>query len=244
MSGVGASDREQRMTEFYNRHYSATGSFREAVEGRMWRRYKLPKYIRQLRRFSGYQPGWSVLELGAGNGELSVHIREALPDVARYVASEYTQPGVDALRARGFEAYQDDACALTRYRDGEFDFVCAFDTMHHVRDADRMAAEMLRVARHRVFLIEANGLSLARRLGELAPAGRAAGEGSYYPWQYRRFFTGHGGRDVSIRPFLFALPWVPDFWIPAIGALSDLGEDIPLLRWQGSGVIITADPVR
>ena len=55
----------------------------------------------------------------------------------------------------------------------------------------------MRVGRGRLLLVESNGLSVVRRLLELTPGHRRAGERSYAPWTYRRFFQGHPGYAID-----------------------------------------------
>ena len=42
------------------------------------------------------------------------------------------------------------------FDDGQFDLVCAFGVLHHIRTPDLAVAEMLRVARRAVFISDAN----------------------------------------------------------------------------------------
>ena len=106
-----------------------------------------------------------------------------------------------------------------------------------------MAREMMRIARGRCLLVESNGLSIFRKLRELTPAHRAAGERSYTPRAYRRFFEGHPGYSVTrfaIAPFLFPFK-CPQSLLPALVAFNRAIERMPLARWQCSSVYITVD---
>ena len=142
------------------------------------------------------------------------------------------------LRAKGYgAARQADACA-TPFGDDEFDVAVTYDVMHHVTDPAAMAREMVRIARTRVFLVEANGASLTRRLLELTNMYRQAGENSYLPRQYRRFFALPGVARVEIDPFQFVPPRALSPFAPLTIAISEALQHVPLLRWQCSGVRI------
>jgi len=146
--------------------------------------------------------------------------------------------GAARLRAKGYgTARQADACA-TPFADDEFDVAITYDVMHHVADPAAMAREMVRIARKRVFLIEANGASLVRRLLELTGTYRKAGENSYLPRRYRRFFELPGVARVEIDPFQFVPPKALSPFVPLTIAISEAMQHVPWLRWQCSGVRI------
>ena len=103
-----------------------------------------------------------------------------------------------------------------------------------------MAAEMMRVARGDLLLVESNGLSVFRRLLELTPGHRRAGERSYTPWRYQSFFKGHSGyviESFEIAPFLFPFK-VPRVLLGALVRFNRLIEKVPVARWQCSSVWI------
>jgi len=178
---------------------------------------------------------------GSGTGELSQAVlAHNRGQIGRYVTSEYFPEGVEWLRRAGLEAIQADAQDLP-LDDGQFDASVAFDVMHHVDRPRDMAREMMRVARGRCLLVESNGLSVFRKLKELTPGHRAAGERSYTPWTYRSFFAGHPGyalEKFEIFPFLFPFK-CPRWALRGLVAWNRCVEHIPLVRWQCSSVAIT-----
>jgi hypothetical protein len=110
--------------------------------------------------------------------------------------------------------------------------------MHHVPNPRRMAREMLRVSRKHVFLIEANGLSILRKLAELSPRYMRDGEKSYTPWRYRSFFQSGISEVVQVKPFLFMIPFTPSFLINTNIIFSEFLQKVPILKWQCTGVMI------
>jgi len=230
-----------RMAESYEALYGAEKSQRFENEGYIGLEYRLPKYLSYFFDLYGRERNLSVLELGAGNGEMHDLIMadpRSRGMIGRYVASEHSEAGVALMQRKGIESVRADACALGM-PDRSFDLVVAFDVMHHVHDPARMGAEMLRVSKRRFFLCEANGLSVLRKLNELRPSLRAYGERSYTPWRYRSFFPAEKLAFIRTKPFYcFVVPRCPRPLIPLNRALSEVCERVPGLAWQGFSVLI------
>lgn len=111
----------------------------------------------------------SVLDVGAGTGRTVQFIKEHRPDV-RVVGVEPVAELIEQGRRKGLgedDLVLGDANRLA-YADGEFDLVCEFAVLHHVRTPERAVSEMLRVARRAVFISDTN------RFGQGSAVGRAA----------------------------------------------------------------------
>lgn len=245
---MGEMEKKQDMIRCYDQLYSRSTNFKEEWDGRIAIEYKVPKYLKTfISAFRGKAP-MDVLELGAGNGEVSELIRKENPRFIRsYVATELSKEGVKKLRIKGFKAFEMDAQDLSRFPDNSFDLVFCIDVMHHVSDPRKMAQEMLRVSRKYIFLIEANGICGLRKLLEVTSRKyKEAGENSYAPWRYTSFFTTgkYAAKRFSIRPFLFSVPFTPRSLIRPMILMSEFLEKIPLVRWQGSGVVMMGEKKR
>lgn len=221
--------------------HSPESSWRTRLLGELSRRFAIPRCAELF--FSTF-PDWprcSFLEVGAGNGEIALRIRY-LGGVQppKYLVSEQFREGVRWLRNQGLSTCAADALHLP-FQDRAFDAVVVFDVMHHVSDPYQMARELIRVSKGRLLLTESNGLSLGRKLMELTPGHRAAGERSYTPWQYRGFFAATGCRLIrcAIHPFLFPVPGgVPSLLLEPLIRFNRAIEKIPFFRWQCSNVFI------
>ena len=102
--------------------------------------------------------GWrTVLDVGAGTGRGLNRMAVQRPDL--------TLKGVepsDALRDQGYRAgigrdllVAGDGTAL-QFSDNQFDVVCSFGVLHHIRRPELAVAEMLRVANKAIFISDAN----------------------------------------------------------------------------------------
>ena len=218
-------------------------SWRKQLIGEISDAFVVPRYVKLFYDTFGSGRDQDFFEVGSGQGDLCTAIlRENRGQIRRYVVSDYFEESVGWLRAKGLEAVQADAQALP-CADAEFDAVIDFDVMHHVVRPRDMAREMMRAGRGRALCVESNGMSVPRRLLELTPGHRAAGEKSYTPWQYRGFFEGHPGYRVTkfaIYPFLFPFK-VPHAVLPALIRFNQIIEKVPVARWQCSSVVITVE---
>jgi SAM-dependent methyltransferase len=215
-------------------------SWRKKLVGDISDAFIIPRYVRFFYESFGQGKQHDFCEIGSGNGDIARAIlRKNDGLIQRYVTSEVFPEGVEWLRKQGLEAVQANAEELP-WDDAEFDAAVTFDVMHHVSNPRRMAREMMRIARGSCLLVESNGVSIFRKLRELTPGHRAAGEKSYGPATYRSFFDGHPEFELlsfSIEPFLFPFK-CPAWLLNAAVRFNQLIEQVPLVRWQCSSVMI------
>ena len=218
-------------------------SWRKQLIGEINDIFVVPRYVRLFYDTFGNRQQQNFFEVGSGNGDMSRAILAANQgQIKRYVVSEYFPEGVAWLRKLGLEAVQADAQKLP-CKNAEYDAVIDFDVMHHVDRPRDMARELMRCGRGRALLVESNGLSIPRRLLELTPRHRAAGERSYSPRQYRSFFEHQPGfrlTNFQIYPFLFPFK-CPRWFLPTLLWFNNRVESIPFIRWQCSSVAIVVD---
>ena len=117
----------------------------------------------------------SVLDIGAGTGRVAQYLKARHPDL-RVVSLE----PVRALREIGYakglsetELIDGDATQLD-FADGQFDLVCEFATLHHIKHPELAVREMLRVSGVAIFISDSNnfgqGAPLARTFKQIANA--------------------------------------------------------------------------
>lgn len=225
------------MIDAYNQLYKEN-NFHQIWEGEISLKYKVPKYASL---FTDYfkDENLTILELGAGEGYLTKLIIKKTK-YKKYIATEISHEGVKRLKEKDITALKMDAEKL-EFEDNSFDVVCCFDTMHHVADPQKMATEMARVAKRNIFLIEANGLCLIRKLLEKTQRYKTVGEKSYTPRKYASFFNSPEIKKISIKPFLAVFPFTPLVLTKPSIWLSEIMERLPLLKWQCSSILISVE---
>jgi ubiquinone/menaquinone biosynthesis C-methylase UbiE len=114
----------------------------------------------------------SILDIGSGTGRAVEYVKKKCPGI-RIIGIE----PVKELRQIGYqnglshdELIDGDALKLD-FRDGEFDMVCEFGVLHHVRSPEIVVAEMLRVAKKAIYISDSNnfgqGSASARTVKQL-----------------------------------------------------------------------------
>jgi SAM-dependent methyltransferase len=99
----------------------------------------------------------SVLDVGAGTGRAMRFLQQHRADLRvigvepvaelRKVGHEKGIAEANLVEGNGYEL---------QFADESFDLVCEFGMLHHVREPERVIAEMLRVARKAIFLSDSN----------------------------------------------------------------------------------------
>lgn len=111
----------------------------------------------------------SVLDVGAGTGRAVQFLKEARPHL-RIVGIEPVDALVREGHRKGLSTDQlciGDATRLP-FQTEEFDLVCEFAVLHHVREPKHVVSEMLRVARKGIFLSDSNRFGQGSRLARVA----------------------------------------------------------------------------
>ena len=115
----------------------------------------------------------SVLDVGAGTGRTLAYLAASQPEL-HVIGIEPVKELRQVGYAKGISPEllrEGDGTAIPA-DDRSFDVVCAFAVLHHVRDPESVIREMLRVARHAVFLSDSNcfgqGSLLTRTIKQLS----------------------------------------------------------------------------
>ena len=102
----------------------------------------------------------SILDIGSGTGRAVAYIKKNRPDI-RVVGLEPVKELRDIGYVNGLEPadlIDGDATQLT-FHAGDYDLVCAFGVLHHVRYPDQVVSEMLRVAAKAIFISDSNNFA-------------------------------------------------------------------------------------
>jgi SAM-dependent methyltransferase len=90
------------------------------------------------------RPGELILDVGCGDGTLTMRIAEA---GARVIGLDSSPEMVEAARARGVDAFVADAEAMDLERFGQFDAVFSNAALHWMLDPDAVASGIFRALR-------------------------------------------------------------------------------------------------
>ena len=114
----------------------------------------------------------SVLDIGSGTGRAIQYIKREKPEL-RVVGIEPVKDLRQVGHGKGLsesELVDGDATKL-KFFDGEFDLVCEFGVLHHIKRHELVVSEMLRVARKAILISDSNnfgqGSFLVRTIKQL-----------------------------------------------------------------------------
>jgi ubiquinone/menaquinone biosynthesis C-methylase UbiE len=99
----------------------------------------------------------SILDIGSGTGRTLLYLKEKYPNI-RVVGVE----PVKELREQGYKKglseneLMDGNGYQLFFKNGEFDLVCEFGVLHHVRHPHKVIGEMLRIADKGIFISDSN----------------------------------------------------------------------------------------
>lgn len=99
----------------------------------------------------------SILDVGAGTGRALRYIKSRRPDI-RIAGIEPVKEMREIGYAQGLsrqELMEGDATRL-EFDASEFDLVCEFGVLHHVRKSEQVVSEMLRVAGKAILISDSN----------------------------------------------------------------------------------------
>ncbi len=139
--------------ELQRRYYAETASRYDHMHGLDEHAFALSFMVAAL----DYLQVRSVLDIGSGTGRVLLHIKKLRPDL-RVVGIEPVKELRDVGYANGLSADElidGDATALP-FPGQSFDLVCEFAVLHHIKQSERVVAEMLRVSKKAIFISDSN----------------------------------------------------------------------------------------
>jgi ubiquinone/menaquinone biosynthesis C-methylase UbiE len=114
----------------------------------------------------------SILDIGSGTGRAIAQIKRFRPDVL-VKGIEPVKELREIAHSKGISTEEliDGTALALQFGDGDFDLVCEFGALHHIKTPAHAIAEMLRVAKKAVFISDSNnfgqGSPLRRSLKQL-----------------------------------------------------------------------------
>jgi ubiquinone/menaquinone biosynthesis C-methylase UbiE len=196
-------------------------------------------------------PDYSVLEIGAGAGALTLAVLAASP-AARVTATDVSPRSLELLKDRAahytnLQCEVQDGVALN-YEDASFDAVIGNSILHHL-SPEGCLDELLRVLRPggSLLFFEPNQMNpqvaFEKTLGRLLMADAiqvSPTERTFARWTYARYLRNSGFCCVRVKPFDFLHPSTPRMAIGLVGALGRCVEHVPLLREVSGSLLLQA----
>jgi ubiquinone/menaquinone biosynthesis C-methylase UbiE len=160
-----AVDRETQVQRAYYKQTARDYDARHVEENNDEHRFAI-RILEAIVDCHGIQ---SILDIGAGTGRVARHFKTRHPDL-RVVSVEPVLELREIGYANGLsqdELIDGDVNNLA-FKDGEFDLVCEFAVLHHVRNPGRAIGEMMRVAKVGIFISDSNNFGQGSLLARIA----------------------------------------------------------------------------
>jgi len=188
-----------------------------------------------VRDAAGFRPGLRVLEVGCGTGFFSERFLESGIGLhAIDISPELLKKAV----ARCGERADFRVCDIEAlpYKDGFFDAVVGIRVLHHL-DMEYAFQEIHRVLKPSgsIAFCEPNMLNPQIMIQKNVPwikklMGDTPDETAFFKWRLKKFLAARGFGDISIEPFDFLHPWVPQVLARPVEAVGAALEKIPGVR--------------
>lgn len=195
------------------------------IRGRLWR------MMIDIADAMGVPNDASVLDLGCGDGQFTNQM--LAPKYRRVHGIDFAEPAIERAKREApgphatFEARDltnFDYTSLPR-----FDAIFLVGILHHVKSATPGIVNALPGVSDKVIMLEPNGAHPLRKLLELTPSYRAAGEDSFTARQLKRIFDA-GGYHVHTHKRANLLPnFTPKRMFDLLIPLEKSVENTPVL---------------
>src|SRR5262249_28194591 len=173
-----------------------------------------------------------VLDLGCGDGAFANQV------LANYFEKvdgfDLSEAGIRRARANAAKpGMRFEVCDITQMdysKLPKYDGVFLIGILHHVKFATPAIVRALRDVTIRVVVLEPNGNNITRKLLELTPSYRRAGEDSFRTKELQRIFEQAGFRTVIRRRMNFFPNFTPSLVLKVLRPVERWVEATPLLR--------------
>ncbi|WP_424099164.1 class I SAM-dependent methyltransferase [Moorena producens] len=99
----------------------------------------------------------SMLEVGSGTGRSMLRVKQQCPNlIVRGIEPVRELREIAYAKGISPEALTEGDALQLHFEDGQFDLVCAFGVLHHIRTPEVAIQEMLRVAKKGIFISDSN----------------------------------------------------------------------------------------
>lgn len=185
-----------------------------------------------------------VLEIGCGTGLFTKEL--AVTDntiIAIDISDELVKKAKERVHAQNVKFVVGNAYK-TKFKPNRYDFIVGSSSLHHL-EVDSALKEFSRILKPgggfmftepnmmnpQVALIK-NISALKRRAGD------SPNETAFFRWEIAKKLRDHGFIDISIVPFDFMHPQIPESLLSIAGQLTSIIEKVPILKEIAGSMII------
>jgi len=187
-----------------------------------------------------------ILEIGCGDGEFTRRLVPASKNIiATDITPEVVKRGRRKIKYHNVKFLIDDAEAL-KFPDNSFDVVCGISILHHV-NCEKSLTEAFRVLKKggQIFFTEPNLLNPHVFLGLHIPMFRkrmefSDNETALIRWQVKGMLQRIGFKELSVKNYDFLHPKTPTRFINLAQNLSNILDDMPVVKEISGSLIIWA----
>ncbi|MBI2095697.1 MAG: class I SAM-dependent methyltransferase [Candidatus Omnitrophica bacterium] len=194
---------------------------------------------------AGFSPGQDVLEVGCGTGFFSERfIRSGIHLHAIDLSPELL--GRATARCGNQADFRVADIERLPFEKDSFDAVVGARVLHHL-DLEAAFKEVTRTLKKGgvIAFCEPNMLNPQIMIQKNVPLikrlmGDTPDETAFFKWRMRRFLAQNGFGEISVEPFDFLHPWVPNFLVDAVDRIGRHAEKVPFFREIAGSLAIFA----
>lgn len=198
--------------------------------------------------FGQIKKNQKVLEIGCGTGIFTEKLSKTGAQITAVDISPYfIKKAKKKVDAENVKFIVDDVEHLN-FSDNSFDCVVGSSILHHLLNLENGLLEIKRVLKKngKIVFTEPNMMNpqimLVKKiklLGKLM--GDSPTETAFFRWRLKQLLRKVGFKSVSVRPFDFLHPWIPNFLVKQMMPIGIIFEKTPLIQEIAGSLLIYAE---
>lgn len=232
------------------KHHQKIAVHSEKIWGRLGLAGKLRLERRQkmIANFCRMDSSTRVLEIGCGTGLLTEYLAETRADIiATDIFPEFIELNLNKNKNHNVTFKVANAETLEEFSEQNFDVICGLSVLHHL-DVDTAFKNIFRALKTggRIAFSEPNMLNPQIALQKNIPLlkewlGDSPDETAFFKWQIKKDLSRVGFKNISVEPFDFLHPAMPDFLVKPLSKADILLEKIPFIKEIAGSLFIYAE---
>jgi ubiquinone/menaquinone biosynthesis C-methylase UbiE len=187
-----------------------------------------------------------VLEVGCGSGYLTKElVRTQASILAIDVSDDILSIARENVLGSNLEFRLENAHELSSAEDVSFDTIVGNSVLHHL-DVGKALSEFYRILKPggTLFFAEPNMLNPQVAVQKNIPfikqwLGDSPDETAFFKWQIERLLQKHGFSHISVIPFDFLHPAIPEKFINFVSRVGGMLERVPIVKHIAGSLYIS-----